>query len=176
MSTYNKPYRTFEQQLELLKSRGLEVTNDSVALEYLRRLGYYRLSGYWYPCRKLIPFPAHQSKPVRPQREDGFMSGARFQDAVELYVFDKKLRLLILDAIERVEVAFRVDIAYLLGKKGPRPPFQPVSHHATLRKTAFCKAGLGTVGNFFMRYSNKLLGFCSKKRSAAVVLSRCVIK
>jgi abortive infection bacteriophage resistance protein len=55
MSTYKKPYRTYQQQLELLKSRGLEITNDNVALEYLRRLGYYRLSGYWYPCRQLIP-------------------------------------------------------------------------------------------------------------------------
>lgn len=114
MSTYNKPYRTFEQQLNLLKSRGLEVTNDAMALEYLQRLGYYRLSGYWYPFRKLIP---NQLKPTRPQRFDEFMLGAKFQNAVELYVFDKKLRLLILDAIERVEVAFRVEIAYLLGEK-----------------------------------------------------------
>lgn len=102
MSTYKKPYLTFERQLDLLKSRGLEVTNEGVALEYLRRLGYYRLSGYWYPCRKLISLPAYQSKPIRPQREDDFLPGSRFQDAVELYVFDKKLRLLILDAIERV--------------------------------------------------------------------------
>ncbi len=119
MSTYNKPYHTFEEQLELLKSRGLEVTNDQVALEYLHRLGYYRLSGYWYPSRKLLPLSTILSKPNRPQREDNFIPGSKFQDAVELYVFDKKLRLLILDAIERVEVAIRVDIAYLLGAKDP---------------------------------------------------------
>ncbi|TIE18471.1 abortive phage resistance protein, partial [Legionella pneumophila] len=65
MSHYNKPYLTFEQQLELLKSRGLEVTNDKVALEYLGRLGYYRLSGYWYPCRKLLPLVVQQTKSVR---------------------------------------------------------------------------------------------------------------
>jgi abortive infection bacteriophage resistance protein len=141
MSTYNKPYRTFEQQLKLLKSRGLAVTNDRVALEYLRRLGYYRLSGYWYPCRKLIPYPAHQSKPPRPQREDGFMSGARFQDAVELYVFDKKLRLLILDAIERVEVAFRVDIAYLLGKKDKFAHTNPALLHGNFTKKIDPKTG-----------------------------------
>lgn len=45
------------------------------------------------------------------------MPGARFLDTVALYVFDKKLRLLILDPIERIEVAFRVNIAYLLGEK-----------------------------------------------------------
>jgi abortive infection bacteriophage resistance protein len=117
MSTYKKPYLSFEAQLELLKNRGLEITNDAIALEYLRRIGYYRLSGYWYPFRNLITILDAQSKLIRPQREDTFMSGARFQDAVELYIFDKKLKLLILDAIERVEVAFRVDIAYLLGSR-----------------------------------------------------------
>ncbi len=118
MSTYNKPYLTFEEQLKLLRSRGLEVTNDHSALENLRRLGYYRLSGYWYPCRQPIPSSQlHPLKHSRPQRKDEFISGSRFQDVVELYVFDKKLRLLMLDAIERVEVSFRVDVAYLLGKK-----------------------------------------------------------
>ncbi|WP_051555212.1 Abi family protein [Legionella fairfieldensis] len=102
-----------------MKSRGLEVTNDITALEYLRRLGYYRLSGYWYPCRKLIPLAEQQTKSLKPRRPDEFMPGARFQDTVALYVFDKKLRLLILDAIERIEVAFRVDIAYLLGERDP---------------------------------------------------------
>lgn len=112
MSTYKKPYLTFKQQLELLKMRGLEVTGDSTALKYLNQLGYYRLSGYWYSFRRLI-----SSKQARPQRKDEFMPGAKFHDAVALYVFDKKLKLLVLDAIERIEVSFRVDIAYLLGRK-----------------------------------------------------------
>ena len=44
MSTYNKPYLSFQQQLELLKARGLEVTDDAAAISYLERIGYYRLS------------------------------------------------------------------------------------------------------------------------------------
>lgn len=115
MTIYNKPYLSLEQQLQLLKSRGLNVTNDDLALGCLQRLGYYRLSGYWYPCRKLIVNP----KLSKPQRADEFMFGAKFQDAIELYVFDKKLRLLILDAVERIEVAIRAEIAYLLGKEDP---------------------------------------------------------
>ena len=141
MSTYTKPYRTFKQQLELLKSRGLEITNDAVALEYLRRLGYYRLSGYLYPCRKLIPLKTHQPKPIRPQREDNFMPGSRFQNAVELYVFDKKLRLLILDAIERIEVAFRVDIAYLLGARDRFAHTNPSLLHGNFTKKIDSKTG-----------------------------------
>jgi abortive infection bacteriophage resistance protein len=141
MSRYNKPYLTFQQQLELLKSRGLEVTNDITALEYLRRLGYYRLSGYWYPCRKLIPLAEQQTKSLRPRRSDEFMPGARFQDTVALYVFDKKLRLLILDAIERIEVAFRVDIAYLLGEKDPFAYTNPDLLHGNFAKKIDPKTG-----------------------------------
>lgn len=141
MSRYNKPYLTFEQQLELLKSRGLEVTNDIIALEYLRRLGYYRLSGYWYPCRKLIPLAEQQTKSLRPRRSDEFIPGARFQDTVALYVFDKKLRLLILDAIERIEVAFRVDIAYLLGEKDPFAYTNPDLLHGNFTKKIDSKTG-----------------------------------
>lgn len=38
------------------------------------------------------------------------MPAAKLQDTVAWYVFDKKLNLKTLDAIEREEVAFRVDI------------------------------------------------------------------
>ncbi|RMX14875.1 Abi family protein [Legionella jordanis] len=119
MSLYNKPYLTFDQQLNLLKSRGMEVTNEKIALEYLRRLGYYRLSGYWYPCRQLCKPSNIQHKQSRLMRLDNFMTGTKFEDIVNLYVFDKKLRLIVLDAIERIEVAVRVEIAYLLGKTDP---------------------------------------------------------
>ena len=49
VSTYNKPHLSFQQQLKLLKARGLEVTDDDAALAYLNRIGYYRLSAYCYP-------------------------------------------------------------------------------------------------------------------------------
>jgi abortive infection bacteriophage resistance protein len=53
----------------------------------------------------------------RPVRRDTFVAGSRFEDVVRLYVFDKKLRLLALDALERIEMAVRVDVAHLLGKR-----------------------------------------------------------
>lgn len=114
MSTYNKPYLTFEQQLDLLKSRGLDVADDARALFYLQHIGYYRLSAYWYPMRQLV---TSQGNFTPSSRLDTFQPGSTFDQALSLYVFDKRLRLLALDAIERIEVAFRVDVAYLLGRK-----------------------------------------------------------
>ncbi len=49
---------------------------------------------------------------------DQFKHGTGFQNVVALYVFDKRLRFLVLDALERIEIALRVDLSYRLGRKG----------------------------------------------------------
>ena len=108
MRAYDKPWLSYQDQLEKLMQRGLIVTDKNKALNYLERIGYYRLSGYWFPFRE-----RNHNKSVL----DGFKSNANFQDVINLYVFDKKLRLLVLDALERVEVALRVDVSHSLGKK-----------------------------------------------------------
>ena len=109
-----KPWLSFQDQLDTLQERGLNVDNQPAALNYLKRLGYYRLSGYWYPLRA-IDTAATQAQ-GRPVRSSSFAPDSQFEDVVKLYVFDKKLRLLALDALERIEMAVRVDIAYLLGQ------------------------------------------------------------
>lgn len=96
-----KPWISFEDQLQLLKARGMQVDDDAAALDYLERIGYYRLSGYWYPMRQIDKEESDLQK--APVRSDRFLPESRFEDAVRLYVFDKKLRLLALDALERIE-------------------------------------------------------------------------
>ena len=113
----DKPWKSFIDQLALLKQRGLLVNNEPAALDYLERIGYYRLSGYWYSFRKLKITQDKDTGKLSYFRHDEFMDGSHFKDAVHLYVFDKKLRLLALDALERIELAIRVDIAHLLGEQ-----------------------------------------------------------
>jgi len=48
----SKSWFSFQQQLNSLKAKGMLVDNDAAALSYLERVGYYRLSGYWYPFRQ----------------------------------------------------------------------------------------------------------------------------
>lgn len=112
-----KTWMSMEDQLARLKQRGLAVSDDAAALSYLRRIGYYRLSGYWYPLRVIDPVASEREG--KPVRLDAFVPGSRFEDVVKLYVFDKKLRLLAMDALERIEMAVRVDVAYLLGQRDP---------------------------------------------------------
>lgn len=114
--TQDKPWKSFEEQLALLRSRGLLVDNEPAALDYLDRIGYYRLSGYWYSFRELEITQDSKGK-QNFYRKDNFLDGGHFEDAVKIYVFDKKLRLLALDALERIELSVRVDIAHLLGEQ-----------------------------------------------------------
>lgn len=132
-----KPWSSFPDQLQQLQSRGLQVSNPAAALDYLERLGYYRLSGYWYPMRG-IDLAASMAQ-GRAVRQDRFSPDSRFEDVVRLYVFDKKLRLLALDALERIEMAVRVDVAHLLGQRDPRAHENPACLHGNFTKKVITK-------------------------------------
>jgi abortive infection bacteriophage resistance protein len=111
-----KTHASYRQQLDLLRERGLQVGDEAQALATLERLGYYRLSGYFYPLRK--------TKPVgQPGRLDTFLPGASFELVQAIAEFDKRLRLLSMYAIESVELAVRVAIAHHLGKFDPEAHF-----------------------------------------------------
>lgn len=119
MAGYAKPWTSYADQLQILQQRGMQVSDTAKALEYLERIGYYRLSGYWHVMRQWQRDAAGQRVVL-----DQFKPGTQFQDVVALYVFDKRLRLLVLDALERIEIALRVDLSYRLGQRGvcvPRP-------------------------------------------------------
>lgn len=133
--SYTKPWKSYQAQLEQLKSRGMLVTDEAKALDKLERIGYYRLSGYWFPFRERsevccpLEAPINRKKFKRGDTDkllfDDFRPGASFENAVDLYVFDKKLRMLVLDALERIEIGLRVDISHRLGEKDPFAYLKP---------------------------------------------------
>jgi abortive infection bacteriophage resistance protein len=80
------------------------VSDRPGAEHHLRHISYYRLRAYWLPFE--------QPSPVNGDHM--FKAGTSIEDAVALYVFDRQLRLLVMDAIERVEVSLRGGWAYHL--------------------------------------------------------------
>lgn len=122
--SYVKPWKNYADQLDKLIARGMVVNNCDRALDCLERIGYYRLSGYWFAFRErsglLCLLDEHGRKSKKPREEsialDAFRVGTTFQNAVDLYVFDKQLRLLVMDALERIEIALRADISHSLGQ------------------------------------------------------------
>jgi len=114
-SHYQKPYKTFAEQITLIEDRGIAITDRNEAISHLNRLGYYRLSAYWYPFRRRAP--DHREGIDKP--DSSVVEGVVFTDIVAICDFDSSLRNALLEAISAVEVAVRVDVAYEMGKYGP---------------------------------------------------------
>jgi len=98
---FNKPAITFDDQIKQLQSRGMVISDTEAAKHYLSHLNYYRIGAYW------LQYEAeHGSHTFKPN--------TRFENVIALYVFDRELRLLVMDAIERIEVSVRTHLAYEL--------------------------------------------------------------
>jgi abortive infection bacteriophage resistance protein len=95
---YTKPPLPIADQIKLLESRGLVIKDKQKAEKYLANISYYRLSAYMYPFKDLAT--------------DKFANGTTFEKVLDLYLFDRELRVLVFDAIERVEIAFRTQLIY----------------------------------------------------------------
>ena len=92
---FTKRFESSENLVNLLESRGLQICDRNKAIQYLDNIGYYRLSAYMYPLLKM-PKTAHLYK-----------EGSSFKKVMMLYRFDKKLRLLMFNEIEKIEIAIR---------------------------------------------------------------------
>lgn len=93
---YTKPPQTFEEQADLLLDRNLIADRD-LLISRLSEVNYYRLSAYWFPFRN--------------PTDDSLLPDTTFETVWDRYVFDRQLRVLTMDAIERVEVAIRTRLA-----------------------------------------------------------------
>ena len=83
MPSIVKPFKTYEQQVGILRQRGMLVGSQEHAVHVLERVSYYRLSGYYYSFRRLAG---------NGQRSDTFVPGTVFEDIVALYEYDRNLR------------------------------------------------------------------------------------
>ncbi len=102
---YNKPPLSIARQIRILKRRGLIIHNEERAKRYLSFISLYRLRAYSYPYQD-------NNNPDHP-----FFHGVSFDEILNTYLFDRKLRLLVFDAIERIEIALRTQIIYHLSLK-----------------------------------------------------------
>lgn len=124
-AAFSEAFPPVDDQIELLKERGMEIRNEALAKRCLRRVGYYRLSAYWYPFREFHVGPVVSGTPA-PIRSDLFVPGATFEEVFQFYVFDKKLRVYLMDGLERIEVAMRAIISDLLGARDTHAHRSPV--------------------------------------------------
>ena len=93
-------------QLQLLEKRGVVFDNIRKAEEILLDVGYYRLGFYAFPFERTFP-NLHNRTHV-------YVEGTTFKSIYDLYLFDTKLRRLLLNALDRIEVNLRSRITYIV--------------------------------------------------------------
>jgi len=96
-----KEPKTFEEQLKILEDRNMVIDDKDEAIKVLKATNYYRLSAY---ALQFI-------------RNDNYDKKITFNNLYKLYKFDKRLRHLILEILESIEVALRTYMAYSLSIK-----------------------------------------------------------
>jgi abortive infection bacteriophage resistance protein len=97
-----KPFKSYSEQLQILKDRGLHIEDEATALHLLEHHSYYRLSAYRFPLQQAV---------------DQFKQGTSFDQLWKLYCFDRILRYLVSEACKAFELSVRARWAYLLSQK-----------------------------------------------------------
>ena len=87
----DKEFKTIEEQISILESRGLNIPDKATASDFLLRNNYYRVSGYSLTLRS----------------HDVFAPSATFQNIIDIYEFDHNLRHILLKYIELIEVTVK---------------------------------------------------------------------
>ncbi len=98
-ASFTKPYSSPGQIVQILKQRGMLMDDERKVENYLMNIGYHRLSAYIYPFYK------------SPKSDLRLKEGTTFEQVLTLYRFDKKLRILLFNEIEKIEVAIRSVLA-----------------------------------------------------------------
>ncbi len=128
---FSKPALSVGDHVALLRQRGLLIADEASARHHLAQIGYYRLSGY------MLPF----QKGGRGQDRHQFEAGIDFAEILDIYDFDRELRLVIMNGIERIEVAVRAAISDTMSKSysphwltDPSLFEKPADHQGILEK------------------------------------------
>ena len=100
MPKFNKTNRTADDLIVVLKRKGLSIADEVKSINYIRNIGYYRLKAYFYPLYQ------------EPKHKHLFKVDATFDKVMNMYRFDRKLRLLLFNEIEKIEVAFKYYCKY----------------------------------------------------------------
>lgn len=96
-----KEFKTIDEQLTLLKTRGLKVEDDDKAIKFLKYNNYYRISGYSLTLRN----------------HDIFNKTASMQAIIDIYEFDHDFRIQLLSILEKIEVNVKSVYAYRFAEK-----------------------------------------------------------
>lgn len=108
-----KPFKTYNQQLKILRSRGLGIRNSSKTLRILEKENYYCvINGY-----KDLFIDLRYNPPIGSEIPEKYLPNTDFEDIFSLYSFDKELKQLFLNVLISFENNMKSLISYYFSKE-----------------------------------------------------------
>ena len=109
-----KEHKTFNQQLTILRNRGVVVPTNGKPKRFLEQENYYNvINGY----KDLFLVKDSNNLPVEPEL---YQEGTHFNELKALFLFDRELRILLLKYLLIFENSIKTTVAYAFSKKYPR--------------------------------------------------------
>ena len=100
----DKIFKTLDEQVEILREKGLVINDEKYAKEVLFRENYFFLHGYRYPF-------------LRSKDNRVYLKGTTFEELYSLFLFDRQLRNIIFKNILIIENNIKSIFSYQLSKK-----------------------------------------------------------
>jgi abortive infection bacteriophage resistance protein len=107
MSRFKQPPLNIDEQVELLRKKGLIIEDEDYAKNWLSHVSYFRLKNYTYTFKD-----DYQGENV-----GNFLTNTTFEQVINLYLFDKKLKSILFEMLEIVEVAIKTKISNTMSYK-----------------------------------------------------------
>lgn len=113
MENNDKPFNTLEEQVNLLEGKGIIIQDVDYAKNELIKHGYYSLiNGY----KNLFLEKDDRGEPLVPHQ---YIAETKFEDFVNLYEFDKKLRAILYNGLLSYETSLGAELAYRFSEAFP---------------------------------------------------------
>lgn len=151
MAEQLKHHKSIEEQIQLLKSRGLIIEDEEAAVEVLERINYYRLSGYLFGYKK--------------NGSEQYVEGTSFNELIRIYEFDAKFTNILMYVLEDIEETFKTRFSYTLSSAFPENPevyldtgiYKDIEAFSKF-ETLFAKAKKTNEGLPFIQHHYKVYG------------------
>ena len=146
----------------------MTVSDSERAARKISQVGYYRLSGFWYPCREIeFDEDGNAVKQYgKPKRLNQFLPQTDFDEIFKLYTLDKRLRFLLLDGIERIEINLKTVLAHELGTVDELAYQKPAFINPTQLKDYYQNS---QIKNSWIEWSNRQRSELSRSKEDAIV-------
>lgn len=103
-----KKHASFDEQISLLKSRGLTISDENQAKYILSCINYYRFSGYLFGFRN--------------KRTGMYPCNLTFSQIKRIYDFDRRLTRTLLFVLEDIEETLKTRLSYTITSSYPEDP------------------------------------------------------